>query len=210
MILLWSRSKIPVWIDSRYLEVLRNQLERWKTRKCNSDWPVILTSTRELYQFRETAHVLKMPLKVRNNPVFMILWASLVVIKSEKSRKINENHENHWFSTAKFKHFYDFLSPKLFIFVYFLSYLYTCATGMNFCDNHRIINIYNRMFWFFDEIHFFRDFEWILWFSTHFFMKIHWFSLISDSIVTGGNSWNSKKNHGKNEFQWKIKMYGYK
>ena len=96
----------------------------------------------------------------------------------DKIGKINENYENHWFSTAKFKHFDDFMSHKLLIFVYFLSYLYTCATGMNFCDNHRIINIYNRMFWFFDEIHFFRDFEWILWFSTHFSLKNHWFSLI--------------------------------
>ena len=151
-----------------------------------------------------------MPLEVRNNPVFVILWASLVVMKSKKSRKINKNYENHWFSTAKFKHFDDFMSHKLLIFVYFLSYLYTCATGMNFCDNHCIINIYNRMFWFFDEIYFFRDF--FCYFvsfrqsiSSQKSMKINEFSWKNELKIT-----KSTQNIEKNEFHRKIKTYDYK
>ena len=54
-------------------------------------------------------------------------------------------------STAKFKHFDEFVSHEEEIFLDFCSYLHSCATRMIFSDNLIIIIIYVRMILFFDE-----------------------------------------------------------
>ena len=60
-----------------------------------------------------------MGLEVRNGSEFVILSTRLVRLHFGTFEEIHENHENHWFSTAKSKHFNDFVSHKVLLFLYF-------------------------------------------------------------------------------------------
>ena len=120
-----------------------------------------------------------MGLDIKNGSVFVILWTSLVMIKTWKSKKIKANHENHWFPTAEFMGFDEFVSHELLWFVYFFAYLHSCAIWISFRLSLLLIGIYKRMISFFGEIFYFHDFFVISWVSSsHSRVRNQWKSMI--------------------------------
>ena len=143
----------------------------------------------------------------------MILRTHKVRFHFEAFKKIKEKPWKSLFSTARIKHFDGFVSHELSRFVYFFSYLHSCAIWISSRLSLLLIGIYKRMISFFDENLNFHDFfviyEYplvILESETNenqcFFMK--------NGDENDGCHPKSWKNHENIKFHRKMKSYVYK